>query len=308
MLYWMVGLNESGYIGTIEKHVHSILKDTNKDLSHPHDALEVTRDPYTLDASHVSNTLTQACLYAATVLHRLKHKDISKAVLVPDFSSEYSKLCYSLDPAALLCQLRDYVYACCHQLAFLKSHCSRVSQHGGWKNHDYGHGVSPQKSPLQAFLTDASDSNFETHPFDPCDICLKSRVNMGFREKDYSENPKDGKYIVTILSPTCGGADPLLTLSSYLSCLTRRTPRTTGELVSFFHNFGNSLHSHPSALSLLGSALSQPHENCPDWDILGAADLQAINGARGSATPNSNHDKVHAKTLSTLLGCGIDNV
>ncbi|GBE59323.1 Ribosome-binding protein 1 [Babesia ovata] len=131
---------------------------------------------------------------------------------------------------------------------------------------------------------------------------------MGFKREDLPDDPKTGDTLSTILSPSCGGEDPLLTLSSYLNCLTRRTPRTTGELVSFFHNFGNELHSHPSALSPLGSALSTRHDDCPDWDCLKDADINAIRDAQGSATPNSIHDKDHPKTLSTLLGCGIDNV
>ncbi|GBE62131.1 ribosome binding protein [Babesia ovata] len=311
MLFWLVGLNESGYIGTIEKHVHSILKDTNKDLSHPHDALEVTRDPYNLDAARVANTLTEACLYSANVLHRIKHKDISTAVSMPDFTSEYSKLHYSSNPACLLCQLRDYVYACCHQLTFLKVQCSRDQLNGGWQDCKYGCDVSSPKSPLQAFLTDDPDSIFKTHLFDPRDICRKSRVNMGFRNEDLPEDNLQGKHISTVLSPTCGGEDPLLTLASYLNCITRRTPRTTGELVSFFHNFGNSLHLPSAKLSPLGSALSQPHPHCPDWDSLAADDLQVIKYVRGSAplnaNSNHNHDKDHPQTLSTLLGCGIDN-
>ncbi|GBE62268.1 Ribosome-binding protein 1 [Babesia ovata] len=166
-------------------------------------------------------------------------------------------------------------------------------------------------SPLQAFLTDSPTSKFDTHFFDPCGICLKSRVRMGFTEKDLPATHETGKHISTILTPSCGGEDPLLTLTSYLTCLTRRTPRTTGELVSFFHNFGNSLYLSSSQLSKLGSALSSQHDDCPDWDRLGAADLRAFKGARGSAPPtaNSNHDHYndHPKTLSTLLGCGIDN-
>ncbi|GBE59053.1 Ribosome-binding protein 1 [Babesia ovata] len=126
---------------------------------------------------------------------------------------------------------------------------------------------------------------------------------MGFRENDLPASHKTGKHISTILSPTCGGEDPLLTLCSYLNCLTRRTPRTTGELVSFFHNFGNSLQSSSS----LRSTLSTPHRHCPDWDRLQAAYLQAVQDIRGSAPPNSIHDKDHPRTLSTLLGCGIDN-
>ncbi|GBE58509.1 ribosome binding protein [Babesia ovata] len=308
MLHWLVGLTESGYIGTIKEHVRSLLREHNNDASQPHDTLEVTGHPTSLTAAHVSNTLTEACLYSASVLHRIKHKDNSKAVSVPDFSSEYSKLCYSIDPARLLCQLRDCVYACCHQLAFLKSQCYRKQSEGGWQECQYGRDVT-SNSPLQDFLIDAPDSKFKTHPFDPCNICLKSHVNMGFKQEDLPEPQQTGKHISTILSPTCGGEDPLLTLSSYLTCLTRRTPRTTGELVSFFHNFGNELHKSSSQLSPLGSALSKPHDHCPDWDCLEAEDLRAIEDIRGSAPFNSNHqDQDHPKTLSTLVGCGIDNV
>ncbi|GBE62608.1 ribosome binding protein [Babesia ovata] len=307
MLHWMVGLNQYGYVAIIKKHIEDLLKEYNKDASQPPDALEVTRDPYNLDASIVSNTLTEACHYAASVLHRLKHKDISTADTMPDFSSEYSKLRYTSNPACLLCQLRDYAYACCHQLTFLKSQCSREQSQGGWQNCEYGHDV-PSNSPLQDFLTDASDSKFETHPFDPCDICLKSRVNMGFTKEDLPASQQTGKHILTILTPSCGGEDPLLTLCSYLNCITRRTPRTAGEIVSFFHNFGNSLHDVSSQLSQLGSALSTRHDDCPGWDSLKDADLQAVQGIRGSATPTANHNHDHLKTLSTLLGCGINSV
>ncbi|GBE60899.1 ribosome binding protein [Babesia ovata] len=306
MLHWLVGLTELGYIGIIIEYVKSILKEFNKDVSQTSAALDITEKPYTLEASHVAGTLTEACHYAANVLYRIKHKDNSKVVPMPDFSSEYSKFRYSTDPACLLCHLRDYVYACYHQLTFLKVQCSREQSHGGWKDCQYGNNVP--KSPLQAFLTDAHDSKFETDLFDPSDICIKSRVNMGFKEEDLPKTQQTGKDISTILSPQCGGDDPLMTLSSYLNCLTRRTPRTTGELVSFFHNFGNSLHNVSSQLSPLGSALSKPHPHCPYWDILAADDLQAIKGIRGSSPPNSIHDKDHPETLSTLIGCGIDNV
>ncbi|GBE61955.1 Chitin bind 4 domain containing protein [Babesia ovata] len=308
MLHWMVGLNQKGYVGIIKEHIEDLLREYSKDVSRTLDALDITGKPYTLEASHVAGTLTEACLYSANVLHKIKHKDNSKAVSVPDFSSEYSKLYYASDPACLLCQLRDYVYACCHQLAFLKSQCSRDQSHGGWQACEYGLHVSVSNSPLQAFLTDDPSSKFETHPFDPCDICRKSRVMMGFEEKDSPEKSQTGNHLYNILTPSCGGEDPLLTLSSHLTCLTSRTPRTTGELVSFFHNFGNSLYKPHPHLSQLGSALSEPHRHCPDWDHLAADDLNAIQYIRGPAPPTSNHDKDHPKTLSAIIGCGIDNV
>ncbi|GBE61987.1 ribosome binding protein [Babesia ovata] len=307
MLHWMVGLNQYGYVAIIKKHIEDLLRELNEDASQLSDALEVTGDPTQLTASHVAGTLTEACLYSANVLHKIKHKDNSKAVSVPDFSSEYSKLYYASDPACLLCQLRDYVYACYHQLAFLRSQCSRGESDGGWQDYKYGNGAKIP-SPLQAFLTDGPDSKFQTHPFDSCNICRKSRVNMGFKHSDLPTPNETGSHIHTILTPSCGGDDPLLTLTSYLNCLTRQTPRTTGELVSFFHHFGNELHNAPSKVSPLGSALSKPHDHCPDWDHLAADDLNAIQYIRGPAPPTSNHDKDHPKTLSAIIGCGIDNV
>ncbi|GBE58736.1 Ribosome-binding protein 1 [Babesia ovata] len=203
------------------------------------------------------------------------------------------------DACALLCQLRDYVYACHHQLAFLKSQCSRDSKHGGWKDCHYGRDVKV-KSPLQAFLTTASTSKFKTDPFDPHNICLKSRINMGFRKDYLPKEKRDGKYISTFLSPLCTTDDPLLILCSYLNCLTRRTPRTTGELAAFFHNAGNVLHDAASELSKLGTALSKPHEDCPHWDHLEAEDIQSIRELRISDSASS----IHSETLSKLLGCG----
>ncbi|CDR71704.1 hypothetical protein, conserved [Babesia bigemina] len=310
MLHWFVGLNTQGYIGLISEHVKSILQDINKDASEFSDALEVTGDPDQLTASMVTAKLTEACLYSATVIYKIRHNNDFKAFSTFDFKKEYSQLHYAADPACLLCQLRDYIYACHHQLMFLKAQCNRGKSHGGWQNCKYGSDTKTP-SPLQSFLTDGWDSDFETHPFDPCNLCRKSRVRMGFRKDDLPEISQQGSVISSILTPSCGGSDPLLTLASYLNCLTRRTPRTTGELVSYFHHFGIELHGYASkSLSPLGNSLRTPHLDCPDWDHLGRHDLQAVSGVRGTESLNSvsnhNHDNAHPRTLSTLVGCGSD--
>ncbi|CDR97063.1 RIBOSOME BINDING PROTEIN-1, putative [Babesia bigemina] len=309
MLYWMVGVVELGYIGFIQKHVGGVLDDINKDSSWPSFAIDVTGYPNQLTASRVTNTLAEACLYSANIITRIKYYNDFKAFSTFDFKSVYSQLHYSSDPSCLLCQLRDYAYACHYQLQFLKSQCSRNESRGGWKNCEYG-SEAKMPSPLQAFLTDGWDSDFKTHLFDPCNLCLKSRVRMGFKRRDLPKISKQGSVISTILSPTCGGEDPLLTLSSYLNCLTRRTPRTTGELVSYFHHFGIELHDYASkALSSLGTAITKSHANCPNWDQLGDSDLQAVQGIRGYETLNSkhNHGNDHSNTLSTLVGCCSDS-
>ncbi|CDR94835.1 hypothetical protein BBBOND_0111330 [Babesia bigemina] len=221
MLCWFVGLSQYGLIGVVTEHVYSLLRELNKDTSHPTDAIEVTGDPGQLTASMVIAKLTEACLYSATVIYKVRHNNDFKAFSTFDFKKEYSQLHYAADPACLLCQLRDYVYACHHQLEFLKAQCSRAKLSGGWRDCHYGSDITASEYPLQAFLTDGWDSDFETHLFDPCNLCLKSRVRMGFRMEDLPEKSQLGSVISSILTPSCGGEDPLLRLSSYLNCLTK---------------------------------------------------------------------------------------
>ncbi|CDR97162.1 hypothetical protein BBBOND_0310650 [Babesia bigemina] len=311
MLFWLVGLNAYGLIAKMERHMENILNEINGDTFYPKYALQVNGDLSSLSASHIADTLTEACLYSAHVLNGIMRMNSKNAWSPTDFESVYSKFHYSPDPACLLCQLRDYVYACHHQLQFLKSQCNRNKLSGGWKNDEYGSDITASKSPLQSFLTDSWDCDFKTHLFDPCNLCHKSRVRMGFKKDDLPNDSQTGNTISSILTPSCGGSDPLLTLSSYLNCLTRRTPRTTGELLSFFHNFGIELHNYDQkALSSLGTAITKSHADYPDWDHLGRHDLDAVRRIRGAESLNSisnhNHDKDHPHTLSTLVGCGSD--
>ncbi|GBE61015.1 Ribosome-binding protein 1 [Babesia ovata] len=303
MLVWMAGLQNPKHQEALGQCINNAFKrgdDVSAKLTLPVNGAEIRPED-------VLHTIHLAAMFAASVLSTIEPAWKSNTTLSATLKPKDSDQSKEPDACALLCQLRDYAYACCHQLQFLKSQCSRDQSHGGWQDCEYGNNVP--NSPLQAFLTDSPDSEFKTHPFDPCDICRKSRVSMGFREEHLPKTQQTGKDISTILTPTCGGDDPLLTLSSYLNCLTRRTPRTTGELVSFFHNFGNELHGVSSELSKLGSALSTAHRYCPNWDRLKDSDLQVIKDARGSAPPNSNHnhDKDHPNTLSSLLGCDITN-
>ncbi|CDR71850.1 hypothetical protein, conserved, partial [Babesia bigemina] len=157
MLYWLVGVVELGYIGFIRKHVDVVLDDVNTDSFLPTNVLLVTRNLTTVTSHEISQTLTAACHYAAKVLHRLKHRDVSNETSIPEFNAEYRNYYYSSDPDGLLCQLRDYVYAAHHQLMFLRSQCGRDKFRGGWKSYEYSSGIKEQ-SPLQAFLTDSWDS------------------------------------------------------------------------------------------------------------------------------------------------------
>ncbi|CDR97476.1 hypothetical protein BBBOND_0313780 [Babesia bigemina] len=201
MLYWFVGLNQYGLIGKIKDYVESILVECNRD------AIEVTGDSDQLTASMVTDKLTETCLYSATVIYKIKYKDISD--VFKDFFNDPDKYAfyYSSETAGLLCQLRDYVYACHYQLQFLKAQCERDKLSGGWRDCHYGSDITASEYPLQAFLTDGWDSDFETHLFDPCNLCHKSRVRMEFKKVDLPMISQLGSVISTILSPSCGGEE-----------------------------------------------------------------------------------------------------
>ncbi|GBE62849.1 Ribosome-binding protein 1 [Babesia ovata] len=305
MLTWIAGLQHKKHQETMKQCIEKAFKRGDND---PSDLRLLVNDS-SITAKDVIDTIHLAAVFAASVLTAVAPEWKGNIALSATLKRKDPDQSKDSDCCALLCQLQDYVYACYHQLAFLRSQSSRVSQQGGWQDCQYGSDIK-LPSPLQAFLIDAPDSKFKTHPFDPCNICRKSRVNMGFSKEDLPTKSQNGEYIFTILTPTCGGEDPLLRLASYLTCLTRRTPRTTGELVSFFHNFGNELHDAPSRLSPLGSALFSRHDDCPKWDRLKAADLHVIKDARGPAphTFNSIHDQNHAKTLSALIPCAINSL
>ncbi|CDR97897.1 hypothetical protein BBBOND_0403850 [Babesia bigemina] len=303
MLYWLVGLLEYGYIAKIAEYVEAILLDFKISYQFP-EVLGITGFE-NLTISFVVATLTEACLYAANVIYEMKYYDDYETVKNLQFDAVYRKLHYSSETSCLLCQLRDYVYACQHQLAFLRSQCSRGKFQGGWMDHKYGSDITSTTSPLQAFLTDSRNSAFKTHPFNPCDICLKSRVNMGFGAEDLPKDIKTGIALYNILSPNCSIDDPLLILSPYLVCLTGRTPRTTGELVSFFQHFGNEMYvAFSGELSNVGAALTEPPALYPIWDHLEAHDLRTVRDIRGSYDSKADHPK----TLSALIGCDIYNV
>ncbi|GBE59774.1 Ribosome-binding protein 1 [Babesia ovata] len=315
MLCWLSDLPGAPGYAALTQHIAGFF-----------DRSKIIAPPASFSDNDFMVTLSDTCCHASAVLtgiHGSKPPDLSQ------FHYErydVPLMHYSEDPCTMLCQLLSYVYAACHQLSFLRTQCSRDTHSGGWRDCKFGRDVKVSKSwkcskspvdptklkghgcdasPLQGFLTD--QSVLSTYWYQRGNICRRSRVKMGFLPHDLREESKHGFYIYQILKGLCYNADQLEKLCTYLNCLTRRTPRTTGELVSFFHNFGNSLHKPPSELSMLGSALSAPHENCPKWDSLAADDLRVIKDAPGYAPSSSNHQD-HPDTLSTLLGCGINNL
>ncbi|CDR96084.1 hypothetical protein BBBOND_0212260 [Babesia bigemina] len=299
MLRWLVGIRNPKHLQVLEKCINEALG-TVPGATTANSKLCVNNSKITTE--NVIDALKMASMFSCSVLSAIE-PEWRQRMPSSTANAEDTDQDQGSDGCALLCRLRDYVYACHHQLTFVKSQCARDKLDGGWLTSQFGLDVG-EDSPIQAFLTDDWNSKFETHLFNPCDVCLKCRIRMGFRKDIFSKTAKSGSYLSYILSASFSGDDPLLTLSAYLNCITRRTPRTTGELVSFFHHFGNELHqNNEDALSPLGAALSTSHDNCPNWDHLDGTDLDAARELRGSNA--SEHD--HADTMSTLLGCAIDD-
>ncbi|GIX62834.1 ribosome binding protein [Babesia caballi] len=100
-------------------------------------------------------------------------------------------------------------------------------------------------SPLQAFLTDNlkgfsrptetnkliyADHHMAHHP--PASMCY---VKMGFNTERIKVSNKTGSDIQNTLRPLCGSdVSPFRQLCEKLSCLTKRTPRTLGDVFGFY--------------------------------------------------------------------------
>ncbi|GIX64776.1 variant erythrocyte surface antigen-1 family protein [Babesia caballi] len=125
-------------------------------------------------------------------------------------------------------------------------------------------------SPLQAFLTDnlqgfthslpGSPNHLDNHP--PSSLC---HVKMGFSGK-LRPNPRKGNLISITLQSFCGSLfSPLRQLSEKLGCLTKRTPRTFGDLFGFIWHLNGQLFNKDNIVDQLRSALSPNHDSVEDF-------------------------------------------
>ncbi|GIX66404.1 variant erythrocyte surface antigen-1 family protein [Babesia caballi] len=142
----------------------------------------------------------------------------------------------------------------CH--ADCQNHSSGACKHDGPTSSKCGR-ANGQASPLQAFLTDKLKGFSRSHPSDPSShlaTCSGSmcQVPMGFKAEDLRSEPNantQGENICLTLRPLCGGFNtPLRQLCEKLGCLTKRTPRTLGDLFGFaWHLNGQLFNSNGSA-------------------------------------------------------------
>ncbi|CDR93690.1 Ribosome-binding protein 1 [Babesia bigemina] len=202
MLTWLAGLRNPKHHDTLKQCINKAFSGHHKDPSQ----LAIFINHAKIRPGDVFDILQLTAMFAGSVLTSIAPNwkaNVSSRIVKPNSSTQSEVP----DCCALLCQLRDYVYACHHQLQFLKAQCNRDKLSGGWKNDEYGSDITASNSPLQAFLTDGWDSTFETHLFDPCNLCHKSRIRMGFKKNDLPKTSQLGSVISTILSPSCGGEE-----------------------------------------------------------------------------------------------------
>ncbi|GIX61428.1 uncharacterized protein BcabD6B2_08630 [Babesia caballi] len=204
--------------------------------------------------------------------------------------------------------------------------CTNTSKHTGG---DHGQGpcehdncgTKGKYSPLQAFLTDRLKGFSRGHPSDPSShlaYCSGSlcHVPMGFNPNDLraaSNGNTQGDNICLTLRPFCGGFNtPLRQLCEKLGCLTKRTPRTLGDLFGFtWHLNGQLFNSNGSATVdlLLAKFFMTLGLEQSDWSQMSTLDPATFRGKVQqkiatiiSSSPTQSTQSTIDKALSLFFG------
>ncbi|GIX63380.1 variant erythrocyte surface antigen-1 family protein [Babesia caballi] len=143
--------------------------------------------------------------------------------------------------------------------------CKHDGTHNGCNHNKYddtnGCGKSATTpSPLQAFLTDGIQGMCRQHPGSSYHLATCSgpmcHTPMGFEGTHLRQNPGTGNYILSALRPICGDvSSPFRHLCEKLGCLTKRTPRTLGELFGFMWYLNGQLFNTSALESKLHDAI-----------------------------------------------------
>ncbi|GIX65141.1 variant erythrocyte surface antigen-1 family protein [Babesia caballi] len=156
---------------------------------------------------------------------------------------------------------------------------------GGAPSHDHTKndcqhdncGTKDKGSPLQAFLSDKLTGFSCDHPLDPSShlqTCSGSlcHVPMGFTNHLRAGNNYQGSHISLTLKPLCGSCNtPLRQLSEKLGCLTKRTPRTLGDVFGFLWHLNDQMfrNTRPKmqelAKKLVNALGAKPPRNIPTF-------------------------------------------
>ncbi|GIX61153.1 variant erythrocyte surface antigen-1 family protein [Babesia caballi] len=148
-------------------------------------------------------------------------------------------------------------------------------------------------SPLHAFLTDHlkgfrpnSSDSISTHldNHSPGSMC---HVPMGFAGALTKDANATGWHIYYLLEHFCSGSQtPLRQLCEKLGCLTRRTPRTLGDLFGFVWHLNGQLFKSRPTLGELATKLVKPFETQSSQHIPGFL-LKILKGLAISAAQTS---------------------
>ncbi|GIX62784.1 variant erythrocyte surface antigen-1 family protein [Babesia caballi] len=135
-----------------------------------------------------------------------------------------------------------------------------------WDDASCGHS-NGAPSPLQAFLTDCIDGMCRQHPGSSYHLATCSggslcHVPMGFAGK-LRTDACAGLNVAYALGSFCGGFNtPLRQLSEKLGCLTKRTPRTLGDLFGFtWHLNGQLFGNTKPSIEQFAAKLYKPFES-----------------------------------------------
>ncbi|GIX65188.1 extracellular matrix-binding ebh [Babesia caballi] len=309
MLYWLSGLQFSPHYYDIQKQIDNIVPDHSG--LHVADSSAKSKDPLTRNQmkGYLKTSCLSAPGVLGAIQGNIADSEENEPWLYHLFSNGLN-LTYASSAAVLFHTLADYAYALQFQLYFLYRQCANSYTYTcGWNECRYGSGVTGEglkshlcpkgcnrsghghsngdhsgckhddcsnQSPLQAFLTDNLKGFCRQQPgtsnhLTECSDRSMCHVPMGFAGK-LRTDAGGGLNIAYALNPFCGGpSDPLRQLSEKLGCLTKRTPRTLGDLLGFiWHLNGQLFKSRPRMGTIinafirsfdLGTSLSDTFNN-----------------------------------------------
>ncbi|GIX60759.1 variant erythrocyte surface antigen-1 family protein [Babesia caballi] len=143
--------------------------------------------------------------------------------------------------------------------------CTHKSNNCNHNTQGQGCGTSGKPSPLQAFLTDCLPGFCRGHPGFSEHLAACSgffcHVPMGFEAKDLGKGGT-GAFISIMLKPFCGSyTSSLPKLSEKLACLTKRTPRSLGDMFGFIWHLNGQLFKSRPKMDELAAKLIKPFES-----------------------------------------------
>ncbi|GIX62459.1 variant erythrocyte surface antigen-1 family protein [Babesia caballi] len=273
MLYWLSGLMITPQFGELLDHFSTIVP---ADFKVAVSGLAGGSGLQLLSDDDLVGHLVRVCLSCSNVLSAIQGTKGSDNPLLHGVFINTENLQYPSVSSALLRNISAYTYALQFQLGFLYRQCRYdYDKAGGWEKCKYGNGVSDNNvqshlcnnhSPcaLQAFLTDKLPGFSRTIPgsisthLSECSG-VTCHVPMGFNGH-LKGDQKTGETIYDTLAYFCGDSkDSLNQLCNKLSCLTKRTPRSLGDLFGFTWQLTGQLFNKTQTLEQLKKAITPNH-------------------------------------------------